>query len=437
MEKRGIKEWIFRSLILVIGLVIAHLGVTLFLLSNLGADPFNVFVQGLFRIISSVIPSDLITHGRTHMAVCLIIIFILLFVDKSYIKIGTVICMVCGGPIIDFFTWLLGLFLAGEQPLWGRILMLVSGCVILAYGMTIVIKSDAGTGPNDLVAVVISDKTKKKFGIIRLVVDGVFAAIGFLLGGVLGAGTIVCIALVGPVAGVFLPINERMINKLLKKEWKLEKMGDFFDSRTEGYEEHQLNTIDFAKEFYPFTAVCLPKENGARILDLGCGTGLELDEFFAMNPSAKVTGIDLAAGMLNELKKKFSGKDINLILGSYFEVPFGEDQFDASVSVESLHHFTKEEKIPLYKKLKAALKNGGYFILTDYFAMTDEEETERRQELIRLRKEQNLPDGEFYHYDTPLTVEHEKEALLAAGFSTVEVLREWGSGTTVTLRAIK
>ena len=433
MEKRGIKEWILRSLILVIGLIIAHFGVTLFLLSNLGADPFNVFVQGLFRILSSVIPGSFITHGRTHMAVCLIIIFILLFVDRSYIKIGTVICMVCGGPIIDFFTWLLGLVLGSELALWSRILMLVLGCVILAYGMTIVIKSDAGTGPNDLVAVVISDKTKKKFGIIRLVVDGVFAAIGFALGGVLGAGTIVCIALVGPVAGVFLPINERMINKILKKEKKLEKMGDFFDSRTQGYEEHQLNTIDFAKEFYPFTAGCLPKESGTRILDLGCGTGLELDEFFALNPNAKVTGIDLAAGMLQELKRKFNGKDITLILGSYFDVPFGEAQFDAAVSVESLHHFTKEEKIPLYAKLKAALKSGGYFILTDYFAMSDEEESTRRQELLRLRKEQNLADGEFYHYDTPLTVEHEKEAILATGFSTVEVLKNWGH--TYTLKA--
>lgn len=217
MPKRGIKEWILRSVILVIGLIIAHFGVTLFLLSDLGADPFNVFVQGLFRILRSVIPGSLITHGWTHMAVCLIIIFILLFVDRSYIKIGTVICMVCGGPIIDFFTWLLGLILGSEQPLWSRILMLVLGCIILAYGMTIVIKSDAGTGPNDLVAVVISDKAKKKFGIIRLLVDGVFAAIGFALGGVLGAGTIVCIALVGPVAGVFLPINEKVINRMLSK----------------------------------------------------------------------------------------------------------------------------------------------------------------------------------------------------------------------------
>ncbi|MBO4731410.1 MAG: hypothetical protein J5597_01200 [Spirochaetaceae bacterium] len=62
MEKRGIKEWIIRSVILVIGLIIAHFGVTLFLLSNLGADPFNVFVQGLYRILGSLIPASLITY---------------------------------------------------------------------------------------------------------------------------------------------------------------------------------------------------------------------------------------------------------------------------------------------------------------------------------------------------------------------------------------
>ncbi len=95
--------------------------------------------------------------------------------------------------------------------------MLVLGCVILAYGMTIVIKSDAGTGPNDLVAVVISDKLRKKFAIVRLLVDAVFAAIGFVLGGTVGAGTIVCIALVGPVAGIFLPVNEKLVQRVLAK----------------------------------------------------------------------------------------------------------------------------------------------------------------------------------------------------------------------------
>ncbi len=51
------------------------------------------------------------------------------------------------------------------------ILMLVLGCVILAFGMTIVIKSEAGTGPNDLVAVVLSEKTGRRFSIVRLIVD--------------------------------------------------------------------------------------------------------------------------------------------------------------------------------------------------------------------------------------------------------------------------
>ncbi len=41
---------------------------------------------------------------------------------------------------------------AGLPLLW-RLGLLVAGCLILAFGMTIVIRSQAGTGPNDLVAV--------------------------------------------------------------------------------------------------------------------------------------------------------------------------------------------------------------------------------------------------------------------------------------------
>ncbi|MBQ8237727.1 MAG: methyltransferase domain-containing protein [Oscillospiraceae bacterium] len=213
----------------------------------------------------------------------------------------------------------------------------------------------------------------------------------------------------------------------------LEKMGAFFDARLDGYDEHMLTNIDSAREFYPFTARCLPTSPGARILDLGCGTGLELEEYFRLNPTAKVAGIDLATGMLRALEVKFSDKDITLICGSYFDVPFGTG-FDAAVSVESLHHFTKEEKLPLYRKLRKALKAGGYFILTDYFSLSDEEEQMHRAELLRLKAEQGITDDEFYHYDTPLTVEHETEALVAAGFSSVEVLSSWGA--TFTVRAI-
>jgi len=215
----------------------------------------------------------------------------------------------------------------------------------------------------------------------------------------------------------------------------LEKMAAFFDARLEGYDEHMLETIEGAPEFYPFTAQCLPRNPNAAILDLGCGTGLELQWYFSLNPGAKVTGIDLAEGMLGALKAKFPDKDITLIQGSYFEVPLGENRFDGAVSVESLHHFTIDEKIPLYAKLHRALKNDGYFILTDYFAPSDAEERLFRQELLRLKAEQGISDQAFYHYDTPLTVEHEIQALTTAGFSHVEPLAHWDA--TFTLKAMK
>ena len=214
----------------------------------------------------------------------------------------------------------------------------------------------------------------------------------------------------------------------------LEKMGAFFEARLDGYDAHMMTNIESAEEFYPFTARCLPREPGVKILDLGCGTGLELGEYFALNPTARVTGIDLAAGMLRALEEKFPERDVTLICGSYFDEPFGEG-FDGAVSVESLHHFTQAEKIPLYRKLRDALKDGGAFILTDYFSLTDEEEQYHRAELLRLKAQQGITDQEFYHYDTPLTVQHETDALLAAGFSTVEVLNNWGQ--TFTIRARK
>ena len=214
----------------------------------------------------------------------------------------------------------------------------------------------------------------------------------------------------------------------------LEKMGAFFEARLDGYDAHMMTNIESAEEFYPFTAQCLPREPGVKILDLGCGTGLELGEYFALNPTARVTGIDLAAGMLRALEEKFPARDITLICGSYFDVPFGEG-FDGAVSVESLHHFTQEEKIPLYRRLRDALKDGGAFILTDYFSLSDEEERHHRAELLRLKAQQGITDTGFYHYDTPLTVQHETDALLAAGFSTVEVLNNWGQ--TFTIRAWK
>jgi len=212
--KRSLREYILRLLFLLIGLVIAHLGVTLFLLTDLGADPFNVFIQGIFRTLGPLLP--VLTHGYTHAAVCILIMLILLFLDRSYIKAGTLVCMIFGGPIIDLFTRLLGTFIHPCSPFVLRLFTLALGCIILAFGMTIVIKSDAGTGPNDLVAIVLSEKLSRPFGPVRILVDICFVASGFLMGGAVGIGTIISAFLVGPVAGIFLPYSEKLIRTQLR-----------------------------------------------------------------------------------------------------------------------------------------------------------------------------------------------------------------------------
>ncbi len=212
--KKNFREYMLRLLLLFLGLVIAHLGVTLFLLTDLGADPFNVFIQGIFRTLGRMVP--ILTHGYTHAAVSILIMFILLATDRSYVKAGTFVCMAAGGPIIDVFTRLLETYVHPGNPFVIRLATLALGCVILAFGMTIVIKSDAGTGPNDLVAIVLSDRLSKPFGPVRILVDICFVASGFLMGGAVGIGTLISAFLVGPVAGIFLPLSEKLVNTLLR-----------------------------------------------------------------------------------------------------------------------------------------------------------------------------------------------------------------------------
>ena len=216
MKKPLSREFWIRVLLLLLGLAIAHLGVTLFLLTELGSDPFNVLIQGLSRTINH----PLLSHGRVHLLVSLLIVLILLVADRHYIGVGTLLCMALGGPIIDVYSAWFSPFIRGDAPLGLRLPLLVIGCVILAFGMTIVIRSEAGTGPNDLVAVVLSDKLGTRFSLTRVAVDVLFVLVGWLLGGIFGAGTLICAFLVGPAAGFFMPRSEKIVQAALRRWMK-------------------------------------------------------------------------------------------------------------------------------------------------------------------------------------------------------------------------
>lgn len=199
----------------------------------------------------------------------------------------------------------------------------------------------------------------------------------------------------------------------------LEKMSDFFAARTEMYDEHMLGEVEGCKEGYKKMAGLVPSDC-VSLLDLGCGTGLELDEIFRLHPRLKVTGIDLTQPMLDKLHSKHPDKDINLICGDYFRVPLGEDAFDCAVSFQTMHHFSKDKKLGLYKKIYNSLRFSGLYIECDYMVLTQQEEDFWFGENKRLRNEQGITGDEFYHYDTPCSVDNEIDLLKRAGFVGIE-----------------
>ena len=209
---RSAADWAKALIILLIGLTVAHLGVTLFLLSELGTDTFTVFIQGLSRIFG-------VSVGTVHVIVLCILIVIMLVTTKGYVKPGTVVCAFCGGPIIDLFTWMLDGWINVDAGMPVRVISMLAGCVILSAGMSIVINSNAGTGPNDLVAVILSDRIEKvQFRWVRVGCDLFFVVLGFLLGGTVGAGTLVAVFLTGPLVQFWLPRTKRPIRAVLHEE---------------------------------------------------------------------------------------------------------------------------------------------------------------------------------------------------------------------------
>lgn len=210
----------------------------------------------------------------------------------------------------------------------------------------------------------------------------------------------------------------------------IETMSDFFDNRADTYDDHMLNELDL-NAFYNEIAECIPKNRtNIKLLDLGCGTGLELERIFRIYPFAEVTGIDLSGKMLDILRAKYRDKtsQLKLIRQSYFDMDFGVDIYDIVLSAYSLHHYSRELKLSLYRKIYCSLKEGGIYIEGDYTVKTMDEENHFIEENERVRKDNEIMDG-VHHIDIPFAVETQINLLRQAGFKWVNVKKQWEKTT--------
>ncbi|MEA3377329.1 MAG: class I SAM-dependent methyltransferase [Chloroflexota bacterium] len=176
--------------------------------------------------------------------------------------------------------------------------------------------------------------------------------------------------------------------------------------------------------FYESIARPISETDAAvQILDIGCGTGLELEAIFKKAPNALVTALDLSPGMLRELRKRYEVRldQLTVIRESYLEVPLGEGDYDYAVGVMTLHHLLPARKKALYRRIRRALNRGGLYIEGDWVVSLEEERRYLSEYRERCGHLETSDEG-GYHIDVPLSLETEKHLLLKAGFSSVDVI---------------
>lgn len=203
-----------------------------------------------------------------------------------------------------------------------------------------------------------------------------------------------------------------------------EEMKSFFDTRADEYDDFVASIFESYDEFYrniasPFEITDEPVE----VLDLGAGTGIELEFIFSRVPNARITAVDMADEMLKKLVNKYEkySSQIRTIVDSYLSLELMPHSYDYIVSVMSFHHLMPEKKIALYKKLKEALVPMGTFVEGDYIVSPQEEKRFLREFLLLKKNNALIEDGE-YHIDIPFSEETQIQTLKEAGFKTIDVI---------------
>ena len=191
---------------------------------------------------------------------------------------------------------------------------------------------------------------------------------------------------------------------------RIESMKSFFNEKArECYDEVHSAYMD-TKRMLTENLPCGTK----KVLDLGAGTGLELIYLFEKFPDADVFAADISEKMLEVLSERDFAQKVTKIVGDFFTVELGSD-YDAVISTSALHHFVKDDKKRLYRRVLESLKSGGVFVNCDKCANSPDEE----EIYLADYYENRLVKA---HIDTPLSAQTEKELLEEAGFCDVVII---------------
>ena len=196
-----------RIIFCLIGVLIIGLGCALFRFSRCGNDASSAFTLALSDKTG-------LSLGLTFAILnCIYLIFMVIW-GRNYLGPGTVINGLLIGYIIDFFyNCLCGIFPAPET-LPVKLLWLIPAVIVVSFGVSLYQAADVGIGPYDYLAIGLHDHLHFPYFVCRMFTDSACALGAFLLGGLLGIGTLCALAL-GPVVEFF---NVNVSYKIMPKK---------------------------------------------------------------------------------------------------------------------------------------------------------------------------------------------------------------------------
>ena len=184
------KQILLSVLMAAVSLFVNGLGVYLTIHANIGAAPWDVLNLGLSKTLH-------IIYGTASIAVSLSILVIDILMREN-IGIAMFIDAVTVGKAVDFFEWLD--IVPTPETLIGSIVMIIVGLIIIGYTQMLYMKAALGCGPRDTLLVGLSRRMKKiPIGAVSICLLSAATLTGWLLGGPVGIGTILCAFASGPI----------------------------------------------------------------------------------------------------------------------------------------------------------------------------------------------------------------------------------------------
>ncbi len=183
-----------RLIQLFVGLSLYGVSLALMVRANLGLDPWDVFHQGLSQRLGWSLGTVVNVVGA--------LVLLLWIVLRQRPGLGTVANILVLGTVADLTLQLLPPLTA--LPL--RALLLVGGIALNAAATAAYIGARLGPGPRDGLMTGLVKRTGRPVGWIRTGIEVTVLAIGWLLGGSVGLGTLAYALLIGPLVQVLLPL---------------------------------------------------------------------------------------------------------------------------------------------------------------------------------------------------------------------------------------